>query len=406
LRIPPNSAAFALLLGALAALPSFGIDMSLPALGAIGASLGVNADRAGLTISLFMVGYAVAPPFCGPVSDRIGRKPIMLGAVALFAVASLGCTVSRSLAELLPWRVMQGMGAGVGTTITLAVIQDLFDGPAGRAKFSDLASLMVLVPMVAPAAGTAVLTIDGWRAIYGLLAIVGFALLGIVWLFFGESARLDEAERLSPAAILRSYALALSYPVCRGYILVNAAGFGALFAYISGSSLFFIDALGLSRGQYSLIYAATFIGIMASVVVNGRLSRWGVAPAYPLGTGIVLALASAAAFLVAILAEWGWVPGLVAILILGTMGFGLIAPNAMHAAMQPLPSHAGAVSAMAGFVQVLTQSISSAVVVTFSGRDPGLSMAVAMIFCSVGALLAYGAVARPAHEGAVRITSI
>ncbi len=274
----PNSVSFALVIGALAALPSFGIDMSLPALGAIGASLGVGADRAGLTISLFMIGYAVAPPFCGPVSDRIGRKPIMLGAVALFAVASLGCTVSQSLATLLSWRVLQGMGAGVCTTMTFAVLQDLFDGPEGRAKFSDVATLIVLVPMVAPAAGTAVLAVGGWRTIYGLLAVVGAVLFVALWLFFAESAKMAGAARLNPAAILRSYGLVLGHPVALGYILVNAAAFGALFAYISGSSLYFIDALGLSRGEYSLAYAATFVGIMAGVLANGRLSRWHVSP--------------------------------------------------------------------------------------------------------------------------------
>jgi DHA1 family bicyclomycin/chloramphenicol resistance-like MFS transporter len=400
----PHSISFALLIGALAALPSFGIDMSLPALDAMAASLGVSADGAGLTISLFMLGYAVAPPFCGPVSDRIGRKPIMLGALTLFAVASLGCTVSHSLPELLAWRVMQGMGAGVGTTITFAIIQDLFDGPDGRAKFSDLASLMVLVPMVAPAAGTALLAFHGWRAIYGLLTIIGFALLGIVWLCFEESARLDNAESVSAAAIVRGYVLVLRYPVCLGYILVNAAAFGALFAYISGSSLFFIDALSLTRGQYSLIYAATFIGIMASVLANGRLSRWDVAPAYPLGTGIALTLASAVMFVVAVLMGWSWVPGLVGILVLGTMGFGLIAPNAMHAALRPLPSQAGAVSAMAGFIQVITQSVSSAVVVGFSGGDPGMSMAVTMIVCSIATVLAYGGIARPAETSATLVS--
>jgi DHA1 family bicyclomycin/chloramphenicol resistance-like MFS transporter len=248
------------------------------------------------------------------------------------------------------------------------------------------------------------LAVHGWRSIYALLTIIGFALLGIVWLFFAESARLDQAERLSPAAIRRSYALVLRDPVCLGYILVNAAAFGALFAYISGSSLFFIDALHLSRGEYSLVYAATFIGIMASVITNGRLSRWKVAPGYPLGAGIASALAAAAMFLVAVLAGWNWTPGLAAILVLGTMGFGLIAPNAMHAAMQPLPSQAGAVSAMAGFVQVITPSIASAVVVSLNGSDPGVSMAVVMIVCSIGALLAYRRLARPAEASAALVS--
>jgi DHA1 family bicyclomycin/chloramphenicol resistance-like MFS transporter len=120
-------------------------------------------------------------------------------------------------------------------------------------------------------------------------------------------------------------------------------------------------------------------------------------------TGIAIALASAASLLVAILGGWTWVPGLAGILILGAMGFGLIAPNAMHAAMQPLPGRAGVVSAMAGFVQVLTQSAASAVVVSFNDKDPGLSMAASMIFCSVVALLAYAGVARPAEEGAVLV---
>jgi DHA1 family bicyclomycin/chloramphenicol resistance-like MFS transporter len=126
-----------------------------------------------------------------------------------------------------------------------------------------------------------------------------------------------------------------------------------------------------------------------------------VSPGWPLGTGIGLALASAVAFLTAVLAGWEWVPGLAAILILGTLGFGLIVPNAMHAAMQPLPNHAGAVSAMAAFIQVITQAIASALVVSFNSRSPGLSMAVVMGFCAVGVLLAYRGVARPAEANAL-----
>lgn len=398
-----NSAAFALLISAVAALPSLGIDMSLPALDAIGASLGVGADRAGLTISLFMVGYAVAPPLCGPISDRIGRRPILIGAMAFFAAASLGCALSHSLATMLPWRVMQGMGAGVGTTLAFTVIQDLFEGQVGRTKISDLAILMVFVPMVAPAAGTAVLAAGGWRSIYGLLAAMGFVLLGAVWLRLGESVKDRGTERIGAAMILRSYTLVLGNPVTRGYILVNAASFGVLFAYISGSSLLFIGGLGLSPGQYSLVYAATFLGVLASVFANGRLSRRNVPASRCLAAGIAATLVSGVSLLAAIVLGWTWVPGLAAILILGAMGFGLIAPNAMHAAMQLLPSRAGAVTAMAAFIQVLTQSAVSAFVVSFDGREPGLSMAIAMSLCAIGALVAYGGVTRAGVAGAVPV---
>ncbi len=402
MRISPHSIAFMVLLGALAALPSFGIDMSLPALGAIGTSLGISADRAGLTMSLFMVGFAIAPPFCGPISDRVGRKPIALGAVAVFAAASLGCATSHTLPTLLAWRVAQGMGAGVGLTTAFAIIRDLFDGSAGRAKLSYVAILMLCIPMIAPASGTAVLAAGTWRSIYALLTGVGLVLFGIVWLCFGESARTGNAARLSPAAMLRDYAVVLTHPACLGYILVNAAGFGALFAYVSGSSLFFIDALGFSRGEYSLVFAATSIGIMVGAFVNGRLSARGVAAAYPLGVGVVLAFAAALALLVAMLAGWSWVLGLIGLIVLANVAFGLIAPNAMHSAMQPLPNHAGTVSAVAGSVQVLTGSVSSALVVSFSGGRPGLSMALSMVFWSALALIAHVGLARPAEEGAVR----
>jgi DHA1 family bicyclomycin/chloramphenicol resistance-like MFS transporter len=360
MRMSPHSFSFALVLGAVAALPSFGIDMSLPA-------------------------------------DRIGRKPIMLGAVALFAIASFGCAGSYSLVELLVWRVAQGMGAGVGTTLTMAVINDLFEGETGRAKISHLASVMLFVPMLAPTAGTMVLAVGNWRSIYGLLALGGFFLFCVVWLLFGESARLNNRERFSPATLLRGYSRALRHPVCLGYILVNAAAFAALFAYISGSSLLLIDALNLSRAEYSMIYAATFAGVMASVLLNGRLSVLGVAPGYALFAGITVALGSAGVLVAALLAGWTWVPALAAILVVGTMGFGLIAPNAIHGAMHPLPDHAGAVSAMAAFVQVLAQSASSALVVSLNGREPGLSMAVSMLVWSALGLAAYVSLARPAE---------
>jgi DHA1 family bicyclomycin/chloramphenicol resistance-like MFS transporter len=402
MRISPHSIGFTLMLSAIAALPAFGIDMSLPALGSIGASLGVDAGEAGLTMSLFMLGFAVGPFFGGPVSDRIGRRPVLLLAVAIFAAASLGCAVSRSLPALLTWRVAEGIGAGLGMTTGFAIIRDLFEGEAGRTKLSYVASLMLFIPMVAPAAGTLMLTIGNWRGIYGLLCAVGICLAAVIGLCFEESAKLGQARSFSPAAMLREYAVALTNRACAGYILVNAAGFGALFAYVSGSSLFFIEALGLSRSQYSLIFAATSVGIMLGALVNARLSKRGIGIGYPLGAGLALAGAAAATLMVAILLGWAWVPGLAAILVIATLAFGLIAPNAMHAAMQPLPTHAGAVSAIAGSAQVLVGSISSALVVLFSGQHPGFAMAASMVFWSAMALLAYVAVARPGEAAPSR----
>src|SRR6267378_220498 len=166
MRLPPTSMAFTLLLGFLVALPSFGIDMSLPALTSMGAALGVAPERAGLMMSLFMLGFAIAPLFYGPVSDRYGRKPVVVFAFTLFAIAGIGCAFARSLPTLLVWRVVQGAGAGASMTIALAIVRDLFEGQAARTRLSYVAIATMVVPMIAPSAGAALLALGGWRAIH------------------------------------------------------------------------------------------------------------------------------------------------------------------------------------------------------------------------------------------------
>jgi MFS transporter, DHA1 family, multidrug resistance protein len=356
-----------LLLSALAALPSFGIDMNLSALDATAQSLGVSPDRAGLTITLFMLGYAVAPPICGPISDQVGRKPVVLGALAVFALASLGCATSQSLSGLLTWRLAEGMGAGVTTSLVMAINNDLFGAREAEVRLSRIASVMLVVPMLAPAAGSAVVSLGGWRGIFFLLAALGLLLACCVWCGFVESLQ-HGRHTTGAAALLHGYACAIRHPACLGYSLVNAAGFGMMFAWLSGSPLLLIGGLGLSHAEYSLAYAASFAGVIAGVQLNLRLGARGVASGARLQAGIALAIAAAAAFLVAILAGWRWAPGLVALLMLDMACFGLIAPNAIAAAIRLLPDHAGAASAVYGFIQVLSQSAVSAVV-------PALEMA-------------------------------
>jgi DHA1 family bicyclomycin/chloramphenicol resistance-like MFS transporter len=302
--IPPASTAFTLLLSLLVALPSFAIDMSLPALTTTGAALGVAPAQAGMMMSLFMLGFAVAPLFYGPASDRYGRKPIVVFACMLFIIAGIGCALAHSLPTLLMWRVVQGAGAGASMTIALAIIRDLFEGQAARTKFSYVAIATTFVPMIAPTAGAALLALGGWRVIHAALAGIGLLLLLAMFLGFAESARVDPANRLVPSIIARNYLRVLMHPLCLGYILVNAAAFGALLAYVSGSSLFLINVVGLRPEQYGLVFAATSLGIMGGGFINSRLSAWGVLPGYPLTIGLVLATVSTMSLLGMTLADW------------------------------------------------------------------------------------------------------
>lgn len=401
-RLPPTSMAFTLLLGLLVALPSFGIDMSLPALTSVGAALGVAPERAGLMMSLFMLGFAVAPLFYGPVSDRYGRKPVVVFACMLFAIAGIGCAFARSLPTLLVWRVVQGAGAGASMTITLAIVRDLFEGQAARTRLSYVSIATMVVPTIAPSAGAALLALGGWRVIHAVLGGVGLLLLLAMLIGFTESARLDPANRLVPSVIARNYLRVLMNPLCLGYILINAAAFGALFAYVSGSSLFLINVVGLRPGQFGVVFAATSLGIMAGAFLNGRLSTRGVAPFYPLTAGLVLAVVTATALLLMTLVGWMPLTPVILILIVGNFAFGLIAPNAMQGAMQPLPQIAGAAGAATGCIQMATAAVVSGLVALLHDQHSALSMTALMSVCSLVALAAYLLLARPAERAIVQ----
>src|SRR5258705_484815 len=152
---------------------------------------------------------------------RLGTTP---------AGAGIGCALAQSLPTLLMWRVVQGAGAGASMTIVLAIIRDLFEGQAARTKLSCVTITTMIVPMIAPTAGAALLGLGGWRVIHAVLAGVGLLVLLAMLLGFAESARIDPASRLVPSVIARNYLRVLMHPLCLGYILVNSATFGALFA--------------------------------------------------------------------------------------------------------------------------------------------------------------------------------
>jgi DHA1 family bicyclomycin/chloramphenicol resistance-like MFS transporter len=284
MQIQPASFAFTLLLGFFAAVPYSGIDINLPALAATGATFGVSPSEVGLTMSAFMLSLAVAPLIYRPVSDRFGRKPVVVFDVALFVVASLACAVAQSLPMLLACRFVQGVGAA-STAMTFAIIRDLFDETTARAKIANVVVAIDVVTVIAPTAGAALITVGGWRSIYAIQAGVGALLLLAVLLGFTESTRIDPANRLAPAVVIRNYARVLTHPVSFAYVLVGAAGGAVVFAYVTGSSLFFLGVVGLRPDQYGLIFSACSAAVMSGALLDGRL---GISAARVLTLGLTI----------------------------------------------------------------------------------------------------------------------
>jgi DHA1 family bicyclomycin/chloramphenicol resistance-like MFS transporter len=397
MQIKPASFAFTLLLGFLAAVPYSGIDINLPALASTGATLGASLSDVGLTMSAFMLSLAAAPLIYGPVSDRFGRKPAVVFGVALFVIASLACAFARSLPVLLICRFVQGVGAA-STAMTFAIIRDLFDETTARARIANVVVAINVVTVIAPTAGAELLILGSWRLIYATQAGIGVLLLSAVVLGFAESARIDPARRMAPAAVVRSYLRVLAHPLSLAYILVGAAGGATVFAYVTGSSLFFISVQGLRPGQYGLIFSACSAAVMSGALLDSRVGRCGISPAQVLEIGLALIAAASTALLAMTLA--GWTPSsLVATLLMAVaFAFGMTMPNVLNATMRSLPDIAGTVGAAAGSIQMTAGAVASGLVsVWFDGKS-ALSMAAVMAACSLLGLTAYWLLARPAER--------
>ncbi|HYD53125.1 MAG TPA: multidrug effflux MFS transporter [Gemmatimonadaceae bacterium] len=398
--LAPASPWYTLLLGALVTLASFATDMGLPVLDGTAASLGVSPARAALTLSVFMAGFAAGPLVCGPLSDRFGRRPLLLAGCAAFALFGLLGTVAGSLTTLLVGRTLMGMGAGTVSVLVVATVRDLYSGREARTRQSYVNMAGGVAPIIAPTLGVSIAALGGWRAIYAALTIGGIGLLVLAWLFLRETAPLSRVRALTPRRILGDYGRVLRQPLSVGNALVVALSFGCLFAYVSGSSLVLIGVVGVSARTYGAIFAATASGLVAGALLNARLTRQGVPHTRLLRTALVVAAVAALLLLALALLDALPLRVLVPLLVLGNVAHGVMRPNAVQGALEPSPEIVGVASALLSGLQMLVGASASAIAASlFDGRS-ALAMTGTMSVCAVGALAVYLVVVRPAERRA------
>ncbi|MGI3903959.1 MAG: Bcr/CflA family efflux MFS transporter [Janthinobacterium lividum] len=389
-----QSRSFTLLLGFMAALPTAGIDIVLPSLPVTGSALDTPVARMGLVMSAYLVGLGVAGPVWGPISDRIGRRPVIVAGCLVLATASLGCLLARSFGLLLLFRLMQGIGACGPAGACLAMVRDLYEGEAARARMASVVMAINVMPMVAPSFGALLLTSMGWRAIYGVPLAGAVALLAAMPLV-AESRRPAVALRLSVMEVVGSYRDILRCPTSRGYVVCNAAMAGAIFAYITGSPLFFMDAAGLGAGTYGVIFGVSSLSVILGAAISQQAGHRGTPPDRSIVQGLALASVLSAMLLLCTLA--GWTPiALVAFVIAGVaLSFGMISPNALDGALRLHPDNAGAAGAVAMGAQMVGAALASDLVARFFDRHSALSMAATMLaFCLAAVAAFLGALRR------------
>lgn len=351
----PQSRGLIFLLGALTGLTALAIDMSLPALPTLQAIFSASADQAALTLSMFLAGYSVSQLAYGPLSDRYGRRPPLLAGLALFTIGGIGCAASGSIGQLILWRLLQGFGACAGPILARAVVRDLFERRRGVQILSYMTLVMSVAPLLAPIIGGYLLRV-GWRTIFALLAAVGLAVLAATWLALPESIPERNRHAVRPASLLRNLIEFSTRRICVGYALVVCFVFCGLFAYISASPFVFIEVFGVSSDRYGYFFGLTAFALMAGATANARLSG-RIAPAVILRLGSALIAVAGAAMLVCGAFGLGGLAGIIGPLLLYVVGMALVMPNAIAAAMEPVPHMAGFASSLIGCLQTAGGSL-------------------------------------------------
>lgn len=352
-----SKARLAFILGALAMLGPFSIDTVFPAFAVMERDLLVGKVAMQQTISLYLLGYAAMSLVHGPLSDALGRRPVILAGIAVFALASVGCALSTSMPMMLFFRVVQGLSAGVGLIVGRAVVRDALDGDDAQRLMSHISMIFGVAPAIAPIIGGWILGWSNWQAIFWFLSAFAVALLLLTALSLPESHPPEKRLPMNARALAGAYREILGNGKFRLLALAGTANFGALFVYITSAPAFVLDILHLNEQQFGYFFAPTIGGMILGAFLSGR-SAGKVSGVRLANIGFVFCGLSALFNIAYNLAfpvpqlPWAVLPT-----VLSAFGIALVFPILTLAILDMYPGMRGTASSMQAFVGLLSNAL-------------------------------------------------
>lgn len=362
-------------------------DVYLPSLPGIAADLSASEALVQLTLGLFIGGFAVMMLACGPLADRFGRRPVLLGGMALYVLASIACALAASIEVLLAARFVQAIGACVAPVVGRAIVRDLYPPREAGRILGYMSSAMALAPLIGPFIGGWLELAFGWRASFWFLALYGGTLWLALWARLQETLAVPLEGALSPLPLLRNYGLILRSRAFLGAMLATALVFGALFSWITNSSFVVIDHFGVAPERFGVAFGAVVMGYLVGAYAGSRAGiRLGLEQAMGIGVGV-----AALAGLGLLVAGWlgvGGLPAIVALMAASFFGTGIAIPQGTAAALAPFPERAGSAAALLGFLQMMVGLlVNAASGLAFDGTPR--PMVILNAACALAALLAF-----------------
>jgi MFS transporter, DHA1 family, multidrug resistance protein len=378
----PDTLALTALLALLTAVGPMSVDLYLPSLPEIGRVFDASVPQVQLTLSGYLFCFAIGQIVYGPISDHVGRKPVLLAALALYLAVCLGCAFAASIEMLVALRCLQALGVAAAPVLARAIVRDLYQGVRAGRELARMGSITALAPVVAPSLGGVLQATFGWRASFLAMAVLGLGAIVLVTRLLPETMKQPAKAPISLASIAGGYGTFLRHRSYRIYLAIVAVSYGGLFAWISGSSFVLQDLYGLSALLFGLVFAAATLGygvgtlLAARLVVRLGIDRTIVYGGCALAAGGLAMLATAAVGATSPLA-------LALPMALYLCGLGLAMPQAMAGALTQFPERAGAASSLLGFLQ---QTVGSSIGILVGQTLGGSALPLAVIIAAMGSL--------------------
>lgn len=353
IRSPLGRLEFTSLLAMSMALAALGIDLMLPAFGAIRSDLGLSADSTAVAgmVTAYFVGLAVGQLGYGPIADRYGRKPALYIGYAIYAVGALAAALSPTLPLLLISRLVWGLGAAGPRVVTMAVVRDSYEGEQMSRAMSFIMAVFILVPVIAPALGAVIVAIGSWRWIFGtcMLAVSGMALWAVR---LPETLHEEHRAELRFGRVLTAARFVASNRQTVTYAFAMTALYGSFSSYLASSEIIFGETFDRA-GSFPMIFGGLALVMGGAMLTNAQVvGRIGTRR---LAHGVLLAYVAIAAALAIIAVMFGGTPPLWVFLVaMAAMlsSHALLIPNFNSMAMAPMAAVAGTASSVIGAVQI------------------------------------------------------
>jgi DHA1 family bicyclomycin/chloramphenicol resistance-like MFS transporter len=384
--LQPGTFGLTLLLAMLTALGPLSMDMYLPSLPDIAHVLGAPVARTQLTISSYLIGFAGGQMIYGPLSDRYGRRPVLLAAVALYFASTLACAAAQSVDLLIVARLLQGISGSGAIVMARAIVRDVYSGVQAARELSLMGSISATAPIIAPMIGGLLQTVFGWRANFICMSAGGLIALLVAGRLLPETLRPgNRAQSLSVFSMMRGYGAVARHRGFLIYLGIITTTYAGLFAWVSGASVVLQGIYGLSSVTFGFTFALGAAGYMLGAMLATRLvTRLGLERTIALGVVVIAAGGLALALAVAT-----GIPGLwlVAAMALYLAGVGLAMPQAMAGALTPFPDRAGTAASLMGLIQQTVAAIIAAIIGAFLVQSAWPVTAVVLTMSSLTSLL-------------------